>query len=107
MANSVTVPTARLEQKAAARTEDAVKVYGKGQTEVRALDGVTVGFAAGRYTAIMGPSGSGKSTLLHCVAGLDTLTSGQAFIGDADLSTLNDHQVTILRRDRVGFVFQS
>ena len=94
-------------QKAAARTMDAVKVYGKGQVEVRALDGVTVEFAAGRYTAIMGPSGSGKSTLLHCVAGLDTLTSGQAFIGDADLSTLNDHQLTILRRDHVGFVFQS
>ena len=94
-------------QKAAARTVDAVKVYGKGQTEVRALDGVTVEFVTGRYTAIMGPSGSGKSTLLHCVAGLDTLTSGQAFIGDADLSTLNDQQLTTLRRDRVGFVFQS
>ena len=77
------VPAPRLEQKAAARTEDAVKIYGKGQTEVRALDGVTVEFAAGRYTAVMGPSGSGKSTLLHCVAGLDSLTSGRAFIGDA------------------------
>jgi putative ABC transport system ATP-binding protein len=94
-------------QKAAARTEDAVKVYGKGQTEVRALDGVTVEFAAGRYTAVMGPSGSGKSTLLHCVAGLDSLTSGRAFIGDVDLSTLNDQKLTILRRDRVGFVFQA
>ena len=94
-------------QKVAARTEDAVKVYGKGQTEVRALDGVTVGFAAGRYTAVMGPSGSGKSTLLHCVAGLDSLTSGRAFIGDVDLSTLNDQKLTILRRDRVGFVFQA
>jgi len=92
---------------AAARTVDAVKVYGKGQTEVRALDAVTVDFAAGRYTAIMGPSGSGKSTLLHCVAGLDSLTSGQAFIGEADLSTLNDHQLTILRRDHVGFVLQA
>src|SRR5262252_537383 len=94
-------------QKAAARTEDAVKVYGKGQTEVRALDGVTVEFAAGRYTAIMGPSGSGKSTLLHCVAGLDSLTSGRAFIGDVDLSTLNDQRLTTMRRDRVGFVFQA
>ena len=94
-------------QKVAARTEDAVKVYGKGQTEVRALDGVTVGFAAGRYTAVMGPSGSGKSTLLHCVAGLDSLTSGRAFIGDVDLSTLGDQKLTILRRDRVGFVFQA
>jgi putative ABC transport system ATP-binding protein len=98
---------AEVAQKAAARTVEAVKVYGKGQVEVRALDGVTVEFAAGRYTAIMGPSGSGKSTLLHCVAGLDTLTAGRAFIGDADLSTLNDHQLTILRRDHVGFVFQS
>ena len=94
-------------QKVAARTEDAVKVYGKGQTEVRALDGVTVGFAASRYTAVMGPSGSGKSTLLHCVAGLDDLTSGKAFIGDVDLSTLDDQRLTILRRDRVGFVFQA
>jgi len=104
---TVTTPAAGVAQKTAARTEDAVKLYGKGQTEVRALDGVTVEFAAGRYTAIMGPSGSGKSTLLHCVAGLDTLTSGKAFIGDADLSTLNDHRLTILRRDHVGFVFQS
>jgi putative ABC transport system ATP-binding protein len=94
-------------QQAAARTADAVKVYGKGPTEVRALDGVTVEFAAGRFTAIMGPSGSGKSTLLHCVAGLDSLTSGKAFIGDADLSALSDHQLTILRRDHVGFVFQA
>ncbi len=93
-------------QRAAARTEDAVKVYGKGQVGVRALDGVTVEFVAGRYTAIMGPSGSGKS-LLHCAAGLDTLTSGKARIGDADLSTLNDQQLTRLRRDHVGFAFQS
>jgi putative ABC transport system ATP-binding protein len=104
---TVTTPAAGVAQTAAARTEEAVKVYGKGQTEVRALDGVTVAFAAGRYTAIMGPSGSGKSTLLHCVAGLDTLTSGKAFIGDADLSALNDHRLTTLRRDHVGFVFQS
>jgi len=98
---------AEQKQKIAARTEDAVKVYGRGQTEVRALDGVTVDFAAGRYTAIMGPSGSGKSTLLHCAAGLDSLTSGRAFIGDADLSKLGDQQLTILRRDHVGFVFQA
>ena len=106
MADVMTPPTARLEQKVAARTEDAVKIYGKGQTEVRALDGVSVEFAAGRYTAVMGPSGSGKSTLLHCVAGLDSLTSGPAFIGEVNLSTLNDQRLTILRRDRVGFVFQ-
>ncbi len=91
----------------AARAVDAVKVYGKGATEVRALDGVTIDFEQGRLTAIMGPSGSGKSTLLHCLAGLDSLTSGTVFIGDTDLTTLNDNQLTILRRDRIGFVFQS
>jgi putative ABC transport system ATP-binding protein len=107
MATMTTPPQRRLEHKAAARTENAVKVYGKGQTEVRALDGVSIEFTAGRYTAIMGPSGSGKSTLLHCVAGLDSLTSGKAFIGDVDLTTLNDQHLTILRRDRVGFIFQA
>ena len=71
----------------AARAEDAVKVYGKGDTEVRALDGVTVDLPAGRFTAVMGPSGSGKSTLMHCLAGLDTLTSGQVFLGDIDLGS--------------------
>ena len=91
----------------AARAVDAVKVYGRGPTEVRALDGVTIEFEAGRLTAIMGPSGSGKSTLLHCLAGLDTLTSGAVFIGDTDLTTLDDKQLTLLRRDRVGFVFQA
>ena len=91
----------------AARAVDAVKVYGRGATEVRALDGVTIDFAQGRLTAIMGPSGSGKSTLLHCLAGLDALTSGKVFIGDTDLTTLNDRELTVLRRDRVGFVFQA
>jgi putative ABC transport system ATP-binding protein len=86
---------------------DVVKVYGQGDTEVRALDGVTIGFEAGRLTAIMGPSGSGKSTLLYCLAGLDSLTSGAVFIGDTDLTTLHDKGLTLLRRDRVGFVFQS
>ncbi|MER6925628.1 ABC transporter ATP-binding protein, partial [Streptomyces spiralis] len=90
----------------AARVTDAVKVYGAGDTTVRALDGVTVGFAAGRFTAIMGPSGSGKSTLMHCAAGLDTLTSGTAHIGDTELSALDDRRLTLLRRDRIGFVFQ-
>jgi len=92
---------------AAASAEHAVKVYGEGLTAVRALDDVTVAFEEGRFTAIMGASGSGKSTLLHCVAGLDTLTSGRVFIGDEDLSTLDDRRLTILRRDRVGFVFQA
>jgi len=92
---------------AAARAAGATKVYGSGDTEVRALDDVTVDFDAGRFTAIMGPSGSGKSTLMHCVAGLDALTSGQVFIGDTDLTTLSDKELTQVRRDQVGFVFQS
>ncbi|GGK71396.1 ABC transporter ATP-binding protein [Streptomyces flaveus] len=91
----------------AARVVDAVKVYGSGDTSVRALDGVSVDFPAGRFTAIMGPSGSGKSTLMHCAAGLDTLTSGTAHIGDTELGTLDDRRLTLMRRDRVGFVFQA
>ncbi|MFF8319439.1 ABC transporter ATP-binding protein [Streptomyces bobili] len=91
----------------AARVTDAVKVYGAGDTAVRALDGVTVAFPAGRFTAIMGPSGSGKSTLMHCAAGLDTLTSGAAYIRDTELGALDDRRLTLLRRDRVGFVFQA
>ncbi|MFJ6893426.1 ABC transporter ATP-binding protein [Streptomyces hokutonensis] len=91
----------------AARVVDAVKVYGVGDTAVRALDGVSVDFPAGRFTAIMGPSGSGKSTLMHCAAGLDTLTSGAAYIGDTELGALDDRRLTLLRRDRVGFVFQA
>ena len=86
---------------------DGAKVYGAGDTEVRALDGVSVGFEAGRYTAIMGPSGSGKSTLMHCVAGLDDLTSGSVHIGDVELGSLSDQDLTLLRRDKVGFVFQA
>jgi len=92
---------------AAASTDAAVKRFGRGETAVTALDEVTVGFEEGRFTAIMGPSGSGKSTLLHCIAGLDTLTAGRAFIGDVDLSTLDDNQLTVLRREKVGFVFQA
>jgi putative ABC transport system ATP-binding protein len=91
----------------AAGTVDAVKVYGRGDNAVRALDGVTIGFPRGQLTAIMGPSGSGKSTLMHCVAGLDSLTSGRAFIGDVELGSLRDNQLTKLRRDRIGFVFQA
>src|SRR5918996_285656 len=92
---------------AAARAVDTVKVYGHGDAAVRALDGITLEFVAGHYTAIMGPSGSGKSTLLHCMAGLDRLTSGTVFIGDVDLSTLDERRLTTLRRDKVGFVFQA
>ena len=85
----------------------ATKVYGTGDTAVTALDDVTIDFPAGRFTAIMGPSGSGKSTLMHCLAGLDTLTAGQIFIGDIELGSLNDRQLTLLRRERIGFVFQA
>jgi len=92
---------------AIARAIDAVKVYGSGDTEVRALDGVTVELPGGHFTAIMGPSGSGKSTLMHCLAGLDNLTSGRVFIGDVELSQLSDKELTLLRRERIGFVFQS
>jgi putative ABC transport system ATP-binding protein len=91
----------------AARAVDASKVYGRGEAEVRALDGVNVDFATGRFTAIMGPSGSGKSTLMHTLAGLDSLTSGSVWIGDTDLSSLNDKKLTQLRRDRIGFIFQA
>ena len=91
----------------AARAVDLHKVYGSGDTRVAALDGVTVEFGRGQFTAIMGPSGSGKSTLMHCLAALDDATSGQVFIGDADLTTLGDKELTLIRRDRIGFVFQS
>jgi len=91
----------------AARAVEATKVYGHGEAQVRALDSVTVDFAPGRFSAIMGPSGSGKSTLMHTLAGLDSLTSGHVFIGAVDLSTLDDKRLTQLRRDRVGFVFQA
>ncbi|WP_329201457.1 ABC transporter ATP-binding protein [Streptomyces sp. NBC_01435] len=102
---TTTVPTS--DPAPAARVVDAVKLYGTGDTRVRALDAVSVDFPAGRFTAIMGPSGSGKSTLMHCAAGLDTLSSGSAFIGDTDISTLDDRGLTLLRRRRIGFVFQS
>ena len=91
----------------AAKADDVTKIYGTGETEVRALDGITVEFPARVMTAIMGPSGSGKSTLLHCMAGLDTVTSGQVWIGDTEVSSLDDKPLTRLRRDRLGFVFQA
>lgn len=91
----------------AARLDGGSKIYGAGDTEVRALDNVTVEFEAGRYTAIMGPSGSGKSTLLHCTAGLDDLTGGQVYIGDVELGSLKEKNLTLLRREKVGFVFQA
>ena len=98
-----TTPTARI----AARAIDLRKVYGEGDASVAALDGVSIDFVAGEFTAVMGPSGSGKSTLMHCMAALDSLTSGQVFLGDQELSSLNDKQLTTIRRDRIGFVFQA
>ena len=91
----------------AASARSACKVYGVGETAVAALDHVTLDLPAGRFTAIMGPSGSGKSTLMHCLAGLDTLTSGTVLVGGTDLASLSDKERTILRRDRLGFVFQA
>ena len=90
----------------AAQVHGAAKIYGSGENEVRALDHVTVGFEKGAFTAIMGPSGSGKSTLMQCAAGLDRLTAGTAFIGDVDITKLGEKALTLLRRDKVGFIFQ-
>ena len=91
----------------AARAVEATKVYGSGDTAVIALDEVTLHLPAGQFSAIMGPSGSGKSTLVHCLAGLDSLTEGQVFVGDVELGTLSDKELTLLRRSRIGFVFQA
>jgi putative ABC transport system ATP-binding protein len=91
----------------AARAVDLVKTYGKGDAAVRALDGITLDLERGRFTAVMGPSGSGKSTLMHCMAGLDTPTSGRTFVGDQEIGLLDDAGLTQMRRDRIGFVFQS
>jgi putative ABC transport system ATP-binding protein len=91
----------------AARAVDASKVYGAGEAEVRALDHISVDFARSQYTAIMGPSGSGKSTLLHCLAGLDRVTAGKVFLGDLDITTLHEKELTRVRRDRLGFIFQT
>jgi len=102
-----TVPPVHDHRHLAARAIGAVKVHGRGDTAVRALDGVTVDIPAGRFSAVMGPSGSGKSTLVHCLAGLDTLTSGTVLVGGVDLGSLSDAALTKVRRERLGFVFQS
>jgi putative ABC transport system ATP-binding protein len=107
MTTVLTPPRAPVATSVAASARNAIKVYGAGEAQVRALDDVTVEFPRGRFTAIMGPSGSGKSTLMHCLAGLDTLSSGSVSIGGTDLSKLNDRQLTQLRRDHVGFIFQA
>ncbi len=103
MTETLTPPTVDV----AARAVDASKIYGTGEAEVRALDAITVEFRTSRLTAIMGPSGSGKSTLLHCMAGLDRLTSGQIFLGDIDISRANEKELTLVRRDKLGFIFQA
>ncbi|MGQ0670978.1 MAG: ABC transporter ATP-binding protein [Actinomycetota bacterium] len=95
------------EGRAAARALGLTKIYGSGDAAVTALDDVSIEFGSGAFTAIMGPSGSGKSTLLHCMAGLDTPTTGEVFIGDVELTTLSEKELTLLRRDKVGFVFQA
>jgi len=91
----------------AARAVEASKVYGGGATAVHALDGISVQFDRTKYTAIMGPSGSGKSTLLHCLTGLDRVTSGQVYLGDVEISACSEKQLTLIRRDSIGFIFQS
>jgi putative ABC transport system ATP-binding protein len=97
----------RMTTQVAARVVDLTKTYGAGETRVTALDSVTIGFTAGEFTAIMGPSGSGKSTLMHCAAGLDAATAGEVYVGDTDLTRLREKDLTVLRRDKIGFVFQS
>jgi putative ABC transport system ATP-binding protein len=102
MSTSTQTPTTT-----AARAVEATKVYGSGDTVVIALDEVTLDLPTGHFSAIMGPSGSGKSTLVHCLAGLDSLTEGQVFVGDVELGALSDKELTLLRRSRIGFVFQA
>jgi putative ABC transport system ATP-binding protein len=109
MTSEAQAPAGPLEAAAApaARAVDVTKVYGSGATRVAALDGVSADIERGRLTAIMGPSGSGKSTLMHCLAGLDTITSGSVWLGDTELGRLGDRALTKLRRERIGFIFQS
>ncbi len=101
------MPTAGALGSAAASAHGATKIYGEGHTQVFALRDVSIEFLAGEFTAVMGPSGSGKSTLMHCMAGLDRLTHGSAFIGGEEISAMSERQLTLLRRERVGFVFQA
>ncbi|GAB3526103.1 ABC transporter ATP-binding protein [Arthrobacter monumenti] len=106
-ASPTTTASPALSRTQASAARGLSKTYGKGDTQVHALQNVDVGFERGKFTAIMGPSGSGKSTLMHCLAGLDNATSGQIWIGDTEITGLSDKQLTRLRRDRVGFVFQA
>jgi putative ABC transport system ATP-binding protein len=100
-------PDAPVADVIAARAMGASKIYGSGEAAVRALDDISVEFERGKLTAIMGPSGSGKSTLLHCLAGLDRLTSGRIYLGDAEISSMGEKELTLIRRDKLGFVFQA
>jgi putative ABC transport system ATP-binding protein len=102
-----TAPSSSDNRTIAASARGATKLYGSGDTRVVALDGVDIDFAAGQFTAIMGPSGSGKSTLMHCMAGLDRLTAGSVTIGELDITTAGERQLTRLRRDQLGFIFQA
>ncbi|WP_202035316.1 ABC transporter ATP-binding protein [Streptomyces mexicanus] len=104
---AVSTPAAATADATAARARGLTKAYGSGETTVLALDSVDVDIARGRFTAVMGPSGSGKSTLMHCLAGLDTVSAGQVWIGDTEITRLKDRELTRLRRDRIGFMFQS
>ena len=107
MPTTASIDSERTAVRTAARTVGLTKVYGRGQTQVVALDDVTIDFRAGEFTAVMGPSGSGKSTLMHCAAALDAATSGEVFVGETELTSLKDKALTRLRRDRIGFVFQA
>jgi len=103
----MTLAPEKVKTAVAARMEGGIKIYGTGGVEIRALDGVDIGFEQQRFTAIMGPSGSGKSTLLHTLAGLDTLDAGNVFIGGLELGSLSDRKLTMLRREKLGFIFQA
>jgi putative ABC transport system ATP-binding protein len=105
--DAVTTTRPPIQVALAARAVDASKVYGAGEAEVRALDHVSVDFERRKYTAIMGPSGSGKSTLLHCLAGLDRVTAGRILLGDIEITAISEKELTVVRRDKIGFVFQS
>jgi putative ABC transport system ATP-binding protein len=104
---TITPPPTRAGTEVAARAAHASKIYGTGENAVHALDSIDVEFERHRFTAIMGPSGSGKSTLLHCLAGLDRVTSGEIFLGDIEISASSEKKLTLIRRDRIGFVFQA
>jgi putative ABC transport system ATP-binding protein len=107
MTSTTHTPTTPVSVSTAARAVGVSKLYGEGDAAVHALDDVSVTLQAGQFTAIMGPSGSGKSTLLHVLAGLDRPTSGQIFLGDTEIAALSDKKLTLLRRDQIGFIFQS